>query len=86
MNQEETLSSAIEEFNKIRSPEITAKLVNFDGKSFIIEFTGPFCYTCAFYDFLDDFKYLLEDDYGLKTNYIEVDRLNEGALVSFQIK
>lgn len=75
----------MKEFNKYRDPEITAKLVKFEGKSFKIEFTGTFCYTCGFYDYFDDFKYLLEDDFGLKTNTKEIIEMNERVLVNFEL-
>ena len=80
-----TLQSAISEFNKYRNPEIIAKLCKFEGEFFKIEFKGTFCYTCGFYDYFDDFKYLLEDDFGLKSDIKEIIEMNEKVLVNFEL-
>lgn len=85
MHVEKTVLSAINEFNKYRNPEIIAKLCEFEGESFKIEFTGTFCYTCGFYDYFDDFKYLLEDDFGLKTDIKEIIETNERVFVNFEL-
>jgi len=75
----------IEEYNKYRSPEVTAKLISLDKKFFKIEFIGSFCHTCGFYDYFDDLKILLED-FGLKTEIVEVLEKIEGAVVKFTVK
>jgi superoxide reductase len=75
---------AINEFNKYRSPEAKAKVVSFNGDSFIIEFSGTFCYTCGFYDYFDDLRLILEVS-ELTTEIIDVKELEEGAVVKFRI-
>ena len=79
------IEKAIEEYNKYRSPEVAAKLISLDKKVFKIEFIGSFCRTCGFYDYFDDLKILLED-FGLKTEIVEILEKIEGAAVKFTIK
>jgi len=79
------IEKAIEEYNKYRSPEATANLISLNEKFFKIEFIGSFCRTCGFYDYFDDFKILLED-FGLKTEIVEILEKNEGAVVKFTVK
>lgn len=78
------IKKAVEEFNKYRSPEATAKLISVKEKSFGIEFTGTFCKTCGFYDYFDDFRLILEEK-GLKTKTGEVKEIDQGAVVEFDI-
>ena len=73
------------EFNKYRAPEIIAEIISFDKESFKIEFEGSFCYTCGFYDYFDDYKILLEDDYDVKTEIVEILEIKEGAVVTFKL-
>ncbi|MBS7641040.1 MAG: hypothetical protein QXJ19_05320 [Candidatus Bathyarchaeia archaeon] len=54
------------------------------GDIFKIEFTGSFCYTCGFYDYFEDYKFLLEG-MGLVTEIIKIEELEERFIVTFQI-
>ena len=51
---------AIEVYNRYRCPEATAKLVEVEKDSFIIDFEGSFCMSCGVMDYFDDFIYELE--------------------------
>ena len=51
---------AIEVYNKYRSPEATAKLVEVEKDGFIIDFEGSFCMSCGVRDYFGDFIYELE--------------------------
>ena len=82
---EKKVEKAIEEFNKYRSPESTAKLMDFEGKSFHVEFTGVFCQTCGFYDYFEDLRIMLEEA-GLKTRIGKVEEMERGATVEFEVK
>lgn len=82
---EKIVGEAIEDYNKYRSPEATAKLVSVDGTSLKIEFTGPYCRTCGFYDYFEDFVYILED-LGIKSQIDEVEETEEGTIVTFLMK
>lgn len=79
----EKVEKAIEEYNRYRVPEAKARLISFGEKSFEVEFTGPFCRTCGFSDYFDDFKILLEE-IGLETKIAEIKEISEGALVKFE--
>ena len=59
-----TLDVALYEFNRIRTREVEANVVeHFDG-GFKVFFSGSFCHTCGYYDYFEDLLYLLLDDYG----------------------
>ena len=82
----DSVVSTLEEFNKYRVPEIEATLKDFDEESFAVEFKGSYCGTCGFYDYFDDFKYILEDDFGLKNDVTEILEASDGTLVRFKFK
>ncbi|RLG49904.1 MAG: hypothetical protein DRN96_08830 [Thermoproteota archaeon] len=79
------LEKAIEEYNRYRSPEVTAKLKAIAEGRFKVEFTGPFCSTCGFYDYFDDFRYVLLG-IGVKSRIARVVELDEGAVVEFELE
>lgn len=78
------IEKAAREYNKYRSPEVTANIVLVDEKSIKIEFTGPYCVTCGFYDYFDDFRYTLED-LGIKSSMDEIIETEKGAVVTFLV-
>jgi hypothetical protein len=82
---EKALSDWIREFNDYRAPEVTASLKNCDRKSFAIEFRGSFCETCGFYDYFDDFRIVLEDEFGLRMEIAEVEEILGSANVKFTL-
>lgn len=45
---------AIERFNKYRSPEANAKIVEIDHKKALVEISGPFCTSCGIFDYFED--------------------------------
>lgn len=83
MSLEENLRDSIREFNEYRVPEVGARLLESDGESFEVEFKGSFCETCGFYDYFDDFRIVLEDEFGLRTEIAEVEEVTGSANVKF---
>ncbi|KON32880.1 hypothetical protein AC477_02330, partial [miscellaneous Crenarchaeota group-1 archaeon SG8-32-1] len=57
----DSILKAVEEYNKYRSPEATAKLIEIQKHEFVVEFEGPFCSSCGVQDYIEDFIYELED-------------------------
>ena len=55
------IMKAILLYNKYKSPEAHAKLIGFEGRRIIVRFDGIFCETCGVNDWIEDFKYVLED-------------------------
>ena len=82
---EKILKKTIEEYNKYRAPEIIARLISIDNSKFRIEFTGHFCFTCGFYDYFDDFRFLLEE-LKVKAEITEIEEIDEGAVVTFTLE
>lgn len=56
----EIVVRAIDEYNRYRSPEAKAKLVEVSGREIVLEFEGSFCRSCGVYDYLEDFIYELQ--------------------------
>lgn len=52
---------AIEEYNKYRSPEATARLVKLGNGEAVIVFEGSFCETCGVDEWVVDMEYVMKD-------------------------
>jgi len=73
------LERVIEEYNRFRSPEATARLLRLEGSRVEIEFEGPFCLTCGVLDWVEDLKYVAMD-LGLELELLEVNEIELGRL------
>jgi len=74
--------AAVEEFNKYRSPEAVARLIEFDERHVKIELSGPFCRSCGLYDYFDDLKIELEEKIG---GPIEISKIEGGEGVGYLV-
>ncbi len=54
---EELVRKAIALYNRLRSPEITAKLVLASPVAVTISFSGGFCYGCGILDYVESFAH-----------------------------
>ena len=61
MHLKNKIAKAIFLYNKYRAPEARAKLIDIKKDSVIVKFEGSFCETCGINDWVEDFKYVLED-------------------------
>lgn len=68
---EELVKRAIELYNAYRGAEARAFLEGVSDNIISVRFEGPFCYTCGVNEWVEDFKYILED-LGLKADLVEV--------------
>jgi len=79
------VKAAIEEFNKYRSPEALAKLMDVGEGFAVIGFSGPLCRSCGLYDYFDDLKIELEKKMG---GPIEISKIeggeSEGYIVTYR--
>jgi len=83
---ENIISKAVEEYNKYRAPEVEVRVLRFDGEELTAEFGGSLCYTCGFYDYIDDFVIELRD-LGVVAEVKEVvEDLPRGVVVVFKLK
>ncbi len=55
------VEKAIEEYNKYRSPEATARLVRLENGEAVIVFEGSFCETCGVNEWVVDMEYVMKD-------------------------
>ncbi len=78
-----TSNVALYEFNRIRTREVEAKVVEHIDDGFKVFFSGSFCHTCGYYDYFEDLLYLLLDDYGVETEITKVSQEEDGDYVSF---
>lgn len=66
----EKINQALEKYNLFRSPESVAKLIKLEEDKIVVEFSGNFCKTCGACDWVEDFKYALED-FDVETDLVE---------------
>ena len=78
MKSRRQVEAAVEEFNKHRSPEAVAKIVEVNEDHATIEFSGPFCASCGVEDYFDDLRIELEKNIGEK---IEIAKIEGGVEV-----
>ena len=52
---EDLVRKAVALYNRYRSPEAIAKLVNVSPENVTIAFSGSFCYSCGVLDYIEDF-------------------------------
>ena len=81
----EKIKSAIVEYNMYRVNIVEAELREQDDAGFKVFFDGSFCETCGYYDYYDDLLVLLEDDYGVISRIVEINHVEEGDLVRFEL-
>ncbi len=76
-------------YNRYRSPEARAEVVEARGDTIIVRFKGSFCRTCGIRDWVEDYVYVLEDmgfDAEL-VEYIEPDNPDEEYRIGvFRVK
>ena len=53
---EELVRKTIVLYNRIRSPEVTAKLIFVSPAIIVISFSGGFCYGCGIFDIVESFS------------------------------
>jgi len=74
----------IEVYNRYRSPEATAKLLELDKDGFTIEFEGSFCQSCGVQDYFEDFIYELESlASGVE---VEIGEIEQASPQSFKVQ
>lgn len=77
------------EYNKYREPEAKAEIlsINEEENEVLIKIVGSFCRTCGVDDWIDDFRYVLED-LGAKAEISEykIDHESEEAVAKLRIE
>ncbi len=72
-------------YNKYRAPEARAEILEVEDEKARIGFTGNFCYSCGFYDYLEDFIIFFQDLFGKKLEIKEVEEIENGAIATFSL-
>jgi len=74
----------IEVYNRYRSPEVTAKLLELEKNGFTIEFEGSFCQSCGVQDYFEDFIYELK---SLSSDMeAEIGKIEQTSPQSFKVQ
>ncbi len=84
----EKIEKSIQLYNKYRSPEATAQLIELSDNEIKIKLSGTYCETCGLYDWIEDLKYILED-HDIKTEIDKIVELNGyygDRIIVFKIK
>mgnify|MGYP000698697157 CR=1 FL=1 len=81
----EKILEAIEEYNKLRSPEAIATLVSINQNRVIVEITGTCCFSCGLQDWVEDLKfYFLDKGVNVEVENIKV--VKEGLIAFFKLR
>ena len=77
----------IEVYNRYRSPEATAKLLNMEKDRFSIEFEGSLCQSCGVQDYFEDFIHELEGlSSGVEVEIGEIEQAGSSFRVQYIVK
>lgn len=79
------VEKAVDEYNKYRAPEAKASIEHLKRGELKVRIEGTFCFTCGFYDYIDDLKIELEDA-GVHVEVREVKEVLEEVEVTFTVK
>lgn len=71
---------AVEKFNKYRSPEANAEVIEIKGDKVLVKITGIFCVSCGVFDYFEDIA--IEAD----AEILGYQGLEDGFLVEYKIK
>lgn len=89
MKSRREVEAAVEEFNRYRSPEAIAKIVELSEDQAKIKFSGPFCMSCGVEDYFDDLRIELEKNIGDKIEIAKIEggpKVECGYVVTFRKK
>ena len=53
---------AVRRYNRYRAPEAVARIVTRRGDVVYVKFDGSYCETCGLYDWIEDLKYVMEQE------------------------
>ncbi len=67
----ESVEKSIQLYNKYRSPEAIAQLIELSDEEIKIKLSGTYCVTCGLYDWIEDLEYVLEDN-GIRTEIYKI--------------
>ncbi|MBS7657972.1 MAG: hypothetical protein QW476_03530 [Candidatus Bathyarchaeia archaeon] len=87
MDLKEIIEKAVEIYNRYRSPEATAKLVEILTNQFTIEFKGSFCQSCGVYDYFEDLIYEIKSSYpSLNIAIANIKESNGSFFVTYKVE
>lgn len=85
MSLTEIIHRGIEQYNRYRYPEAEAKLVKIENDMIVVEFRGPFRFTCGVIDWIEDLRYELED-LGVKVKLVKVEDKGDTLISYFKLE
>ncbi|MDD3494147.1 MAG: hypothetical protein PHU95_00470 [Candidatus Thermoplasmatota archaeon] len=76
------VQAAVETYNRYRSPEATAVLLQARPASLEVLFTGSLCHTCGCQDYLEDLVVFLEEQ-GVRATVESIAPGRQGLVVTY---
>ncbi len=72
---------AVAKFNRYRSPEARAEVVEVTTSTIKVRFSGPFCTSCGVVDYFEDLIW-----FGLKAEIVGWEREDDSFIVTYRLK
>lgn len=86
LNLKEIIEEAVKIYNRFRSPEAVAKLIEVSANQFTVEFKGPFCRSCGVYDYFEDLIYEAKSLVSsLNIEVTKVKESDESFIVTYKV-
>jgi len=88
MDLGEVLNRAKEQYNRFRAPEARLEIleINEEKREALIKIEGSFCWTCGVDDWIDDFRFVLEDlNVKAKIESYSIDLEREAAIAKLRL-
>ncbi len=73
------LEKAVKEYNRYRSPEAVARIVETSGEAFMLEYSGPFCRSCGVNDYFEDMIFELERLNDMRVSLQKIQEVEDGV-------
>jgi hypothetical protein len=67
-------------YNRFRSPECEARVVEAGGDRIVVDFRGSFCATCAPSEYVEDFVWEVHELLGVRLETIRVEPIGDSTL------
>jgi len=82
----EALRRAIANFNRYRSPEVTAEIVSFDNNELYVRFQGTLlCRTCGLSDYFEDIIFELDPSSPISLTLLDFKEQEDSYLARYRV-
>lgn len=71
---------AVDKFNKYRSPEANAEIIEISDENAVVKISGPFCVSCGVFDYFEDLAI------EANAKIVDYKEIEEGFIVRYELK